>query len=133
MIRKAEIKDLEQIQTFLNHFSTSVSHTDYIFYMVYEFNDKIVGVLEYSILYERSEINYIYVDDNMRRKNIATQLIEAMISDCYEKNVENITLEVNEQNTKAIGLYQKMEFQEVARRKHYYGDKDAILMERRVM
>ena len=77
MIRKAEIKDLEQIQTFLNHFSTSVSHTDYIFYMVYEFNDKIVGVLEYSILYERSEINYIYVDDNMRRKNIATQLIEA--------------------------------------------------------
>lgn len=133
MIRKAEIKDLEQIQTFLNHFSTSVSHTDYIFYMVYEFNDKIVGVLEYSILYERSEINYIYVDDNMRRKNIATQLIEAMISDCHEKNVENITLEVNEQNTKAIGLYQKMEFQEVARRKRYYGDKDAILMERRVM
>lgn len=133
MIRKAEIKDLEQIQTFLNHFSTSVSHTDYIFYMVYEFNDKIVGVLEYSILYERSEINYIYVDDNMRRKNIATQLIEAMISDCHEKNVENITLEVNEQNTKAIGLYQKMEFQEVACRKHYYGDKDAILMERRVM
>ena len=133
MIRKAEIKDLEQIQTFLNHFSTSVSHTDYIFYMVYEFNDKIVGVLEYSILYERSEINYIYVDDNMRRKNIATQLIEAMISDCHEKNVENITLEVNEQNTKAIGLYQKMEFQEVAPRKHYYGDKDAILMERRVM
>lgn len=133
MIRKAEIKDLEQIQTFLNHFSTSVSHTDYIFYMVYEFNDKIVGVLEYSILYERSEINYIYVDDNMRRKNIATQLIEAMISDCQEKNVENITLEVNEQNTIAIELYRKMKFQKVARRRHYYGDKDAILMERRVM
>lgn len=133
MIRKAEIKDLEQIQTFLNHFSTSVSHTDYIFYMVCELNDKIVGVLEYSILYERSEINYIYVDENMRKKDIATRLIEAMLSDCREKNVENITLEVNEQNTIAIGLYRKMKFLEVARRKHYYGDKDAILMERRVM
>ena len=39
-------------------------------------------------------------------------------------------LEVRESNISAIKLYEKVGFEEINRRKKYYGNEDAIIMER---
>ena len=55
------------------------------------------------------------------------------ISIAIEEHVVNITLEVRVSNEIARNLYKKFGFREVALRKFYYGDEDAILMEKQVM
>ena len=49
------------------------------------------------------------------------------------KNIENITLEVNVNNSFAIKLYEKYDFKTVAIRKNYYDGVDGYLMERKMM
>lgn len=94
---------------------------------VYVDNNSIIGFIDYSIIYDRAEINYIYVLDNYQRQGIATKLLNALEHDL--DNVSNITLEVNETNKKAIKFYQKNGFEVVSKREKYYKDgHDAYLM-----
>ncbi len=95
-------------------------------FIIYLENNKIVGFLSYSIIYERVEINYIFVCENYRDKKIASKLLEFMIESC--KICENITLEVRKSNSIAISLYKKFGFEEVATREKYYNNEDGILM-----
>lgn len=98
--------------------------------LVYYLNEEIVGFLDYSIMYEKAEINYIYVLDQYRKKGIASSLLSYLFNET--KDLENITLEVNVNNEKAINLYQKFAFKIVAVREKYYNNEDAYLMERRM-
>ena len=95
-------------------------------------NDKTIGYLDYSLIYDRMEIDNIYVLEEYRNKKIATLLIDYLEKIAEEKDLINITLEVRESNFIAIHLYEKMGFIKVAIRKYYYGDEDAILMEKKV-
>ena len=56
------------------------------------------------------------------------KLIEYLLEKC--KICENITLEVRKDNERALRLYKKYGFKEVALRKNYYNDIDGILMMR---
>lgn len=94
---------------------------------------KVVGVLEYSLIYDRIEIDNIIVKEEYRNKKIGTKLLDYVIQLSTKKGLLNITLEVRKTNDIARHLYKKMGFQEVAIRKYYYGDEDAILMEKKVM
>lgn len=96
--------------------------------LIYEENNEIVAFLDYSKMYEKLEINYIFVKNDYRRKNIAYKLIDYMIKN---NDFENITLEVNVNNIGAIKLYEKHNFKIVSIRKKYYNGIDAYLMERR--
>lgn len=91
----------------------------------YTVENKIVGFLVFDIIYEKCEIIDIYVSKDYRRHNIAYKLISEIEKDF---NIENITLEVSSNNISAINLYKKLNFKEVAIRKNYYNDSDAILM-----
>lgn len=101
-----------------------------------EFNEVLVCVedniikafLDYSVMYERMEINYIFVLEEYRKKGIGYQLIDYIINN---HNFDNITLEVNEFNTKAINLYNKLGFKIISKRENYYNNASAYLMERR--
>ena len=90
------------------------------------FDNKIVGFLDYSVMYEKIEINYIFVIEEYRKKGIAYNLIKYVI-DNYD--FENITLEVNVNNTNAINLYKKLGFKIINIRKCYYDGVDGYLME----
>lgn len=96
-------------------------------------DNKVIGVLKYSFIYDRIEIDNIEVDLNYRGKGIGTKLMSYLVSLAIEEKVVNITLEVRVSNFVARNLYKKFGFREVALRKYYYGDEDGILMEKQVM
>lgn len=99
----------------------------------YTIEEMIVGYLDYSLIYDRIEIDNIYVSEEYRGKKIGTELLKKLISIAENNKIINITLEVRKSNEVARHLYNKMGFIEVAIRKYYYGDEDAILMEKKVM
>ena len=123
-----EIKDIEIINKKLSNFNTSVKEIGvYTKYYGYVDNDSIVGFLSFDFIYDRAEINYIFVEKDYRQRGIATKLLNYMLDIC-DNECKNITLEVKESNKSAINFYLKNGFIEVARREKYYQDEDGILM-----
>ena len=99
----------------------------------YFIDDLSVGYLEYSLIYDRMEIDNIMVLDEYRGRGVGTKLMAHLVSLAIDYRVDNITLEVRVSNEIARNLYKKFGFREVALRKYYYGDEDGILMEKNVM
>ena len=99
----------------------------------YVIENNVIGYLEYSLIYDRIEIDNFLVLEEYRREGIGTKLMSYLVSLAISLRVVNITLEVRVSNNIAINLYKKFGFREVALRKYYYGDEDGILMEKQVM
>lgn len=99
----------------------------------YVVDDKVVGYLKYLLIYDRIEIDNIYVEEEYRNNLIGSKLLSYLISIAIDNHVVNITLEVRISNEIARDLYKRFGFREVALRKFYYGDEDGILMEKQVM
>lgn len=99
----------------------------------YFYDDISVGYLDFSIIYDRMEIDNLFVKEEYRGLGIATKLMSHVISIAIETRMINITLEVRISNEIARNLYKKFGFREVSLRKYYYGDEDGILMEKQVM
>lgn len=99
----------------------------------YFIDEDSIAYLEYSLIYDRMEIDNIHVNEEYRNQGIGTKLMAHLVSLAIEYRVENITLEVRVSNEIARNLYKKFGFREVALRKYYYGDEDGILMEKNVM
>ena len=93
-------------------------------YLLYQKDQKIVGYLYYSKIYDRIEVNEIEVLEIYRRQNIASSMLEYLLSNISK----DITLEVRESNYPAINLYKKFGFTKLAIRKNYYKNEDALLM-----
>ena len=93
-------------------------------------NDKLVGFIHILKTFECLEIINVVVDTDYRKKGIATKLID-YLNECYD-DVEYILLEVNEKNSNAINLYNKLGFNVINVRKKYYGNDDALIMRREV-
>ena len=62
-----------------------------------------------------------------QHRGIGKSLLKFVIEN---ETFDKIMLEVRETNTNAIKLYEKFNFKEIYRRKKYYGDCDAVIMER---
>ena len=96
-------------------------------------NDTVIGYIDYSLIYDRIEIDDVFVCESNRKMGIGTKMLAYIISLAIDLRVVNITLEVRISNIPARELYKKFGFKEVALRKYYYGDEDGILMEKQVM
>ena len=96
-------------------------------------NNKVLGYIDYSLIYDRMELDNIYVEENERGNGIAKKLMSYLVAIAIENHVVNITLEVRISNEIAKKLYKNFGFREVALRKFYYGNEDGILMEKQVM
>jgi len=75
------------------------------------------------------ELEIIITAENMRKKGIASMLIEYFIKNYCKKN-DIILLEVSDKNEIAISLYKKFEFEIINIRKKYYKDSDAFIMKK---
>lgn len=135
MIIKCNTNNVTEINDMLKYFKTSISKeymedNPFIFYLGYESNNELIGFVSFSVLYERAELNYVYVKPEYREGLVATLLLEEMFKICFEKGVKSITLEVRESNKAAIKLYEKTGFTSIAKRDRYYNDEDGLLMEK---
>lgn len=95
--------------------------------------ENILGYLNYSLIYDRIEIDNLYVEEQRRKEGIGKKLMSYLVVVAINNHVINITLEVRKSNEIARNLYKQFGFREVALRKFYYGDEDGILMEKQVM
>ena len=139
MISKLDIKDIDsfnRIGLLVNNNFVNLFKLEYIIdskdedvYGYYD-NDKLVGFIHILKTFECLEIINVVVDTNYRKKGIATKLID-YLNECYD-DVEYILLEVNEKNSNAINLYNKLGFNVINVRKKYYGNDDALIMRREV-
>lgn len=111
----------------LKHIKEEIYNNPFARIFVYFVDNKIVGYIYYSVIYDRIELNQIEVLFEYRNKGIATILMEKLLEEALD-----ITLEVRIDNEIAINLYRKFGFEKVAIRKGYYNGVDGILMERRV-
>lgn len=119
---KEDFNKKYDIENFLN--------LDYGKIYVYEENESVIGFIQLEEHYEILDIINIAVDKDNHNKNIGTKLIEFSTKDT---KAEKIMLEVRESNISAIKLYEKNGFVEINRRKKYYGNEDAIIMERNLI
>ncbi len=98
-------------------------------FLVAKYINEIVGFADIWQAIDVIHLMDIVVSKKYRQKNIASILLNKIIDLCYEKNINEITLEVSEKNIPAINLYKKFNFKEVGLRKNYYGvNNNAIIM-----
>ena len=101
-----------------------LSDTDSIYN--YLEGDKVLGYLEIRLVDGVVDIMNLFVNEEERKKGIATSLMNEMFE---KEKYSRIMLEVNENNVEAIRLYNKLGFKEISLRNRYYGEDDAIIME----
>ena len=91
---------------------------------------KVIGMIVVWLLVDEAHIATVAVEEDYRRRGIASQLICTALTDLGEKGAIRATLEVREGNKAAQELYRGFDFKFVGRRKGYYKDsgEDAILM-----
>lgn len=118
-----ENNDINLINSFLKKFDTKTDENPYRKYITYD--DK--ALLVYSEIYDRLEIDYIYVLEEYRNEGIASKLLEYLFS----KYNYSCSLEVRCDNDNAIKLYKKFDFEIITIRKNYYGNIDGYLMIRK--
>ena len=95
-------------------------------------NTKIIGYILARIYMDFLEIERIGVVKNERRKKVGEKLISEIETIARHMKKERITLEVAENNTNAIKLYNKLSYKKNGVRKKYYklDNQNAVLMSR---
>ena len=102
-------------------------------YVVAKDNDEVVGYAGIMLIQDQAELLRIAVNNEHRNKGIAKLLLNYLINYLKEKNVLEIFLEVNENNTTAINLYKSFNFVTIYTRKDYYGEgNNALILKRSI-
>lgn len=101
-------------------------------FLVAQQDNIIEGYIIFWIRFENEgHIISIAVDQNYRRKDVGSMLVETALKIFKRYNITQIKLEVRVSNTGAIEFYKDMGFAEKEVLKNYYEDlEDAVLMER---
>ena len=85
-------------------------------------NEKIIGYINYWIIFEQATINKVCVDINYLRKGYGDVLVKEALKNIDKNNCISTSLEVRVSNYPAINLYQKNLFKTVLRKEQYYSD-----------
>ena len=136
MIRRANYRDLESINIIGRELHDNfdylfkmenVLNTSYSRVYLYEEDGKVLGFIHVDSHFEIMDLINIVVLKEYQGKGIGNKLLEFVVNN---EEYEKIMLEVRESNSTAIHLYEKFGFKEIYRRKKYYGEEDAVIMER---
>ena len=131
MIKEYDSSPLFSVDNFTYKLTEKEFSTNpYLKIITYVENDKIIGFLLYSLIYDRIEIEQFEVITKERRKGIGDKLLKYLIEKYQDTDIKNITLEVKEDNIVAINLYEKYGFKKVSTREKYYDGINGLLMEK---
>jgi [ribosomal protein S18]-alanine N-acetyltransferase len=114
----------------LKNFQESLTAKDY--FKVVRFNDETVAFIIAKVMNHECEILNLGVEISMRKKKLASKLLNNLIDFSKVLNIKQIFLEVRVSNTAAVNLYDKFKFNEIGYRPNYYitenGREDALIM-----
>ncbi len=98
-------------------------------YFVALVDETVVGFCGAHVVKDEAHINNVAMLQQFRCKGMGQGLVEALMTQT-KKTVKRFTLEVWQNNERAIKLYKKFGFVPVGVRKNYYEDmqEDAIIM-----
>ena len=92
---------------------------------IFREHEAVVGSVQYMLDWEKPKTAYIVgivVDEALRGRGIATQLLQASFEKLREEELEGVELTVAPSNVVALKLYeQKLGFVRSAYREHEYG------------
>lgn len=128
MIKEVTNNEIEFINKLIDYKITSNSFEKCF---KYEIKNEIIGIIDFSEIYDRLELNYIWINPIFRGKDYSKDLMNYMVSYAQNNNIKNITLEVSVENKIALKLYQEYGFIKASIRENYYNGTDALLMIRK--
>ena len=140
MINSIDIKEKDrfnELGLLVNSKFSTLFNLDDILSSVYDYvygyyiEDKLIGFIHCTKMYEQVDIVNVVVDKEYRKQGIGTKLLN-YVFDTFN-DVSNYILEVNEKNSAAINLYSVNNFVVINKREKYYGNDDALIMKRDVV
>ena len=97
--------------------------------LIAEQHQHIIGYIAWQHIQDEIELHLIATAPAHRRQGIASQLLQQLIATARQHRAR-IILEVRASNHIAQALYRKHQFAPIATRKNYYGNEDAVIMEK---
>jgi len=111
-----------------NHFYAELENTFSRFIVATE-GGNIIGYAVAWLVADEIQINSIAVREDFRRLGIGSALMRHIIMSADIASNARILLEVSGSNSGALSFYKHFGFIGTGKRKNYYRDSDAILME----
>ena len=139
LIREWEIKDIAEVAAIEKASFSDPWNTDMILSsfnlpiftgLIAEENGKVVGYIGATHVFEDGEILLVAVEKTHRKKGVATALLTQLSKTFAKCGVDKLFLEVRKKNSAARACYAAFGFVEIGERVGYYGDDDAVLMEK---
>lgn len=80
------------------------------------------------VVADEFHLGNLAVDRSLRGRGYGRSLLRHMLDEAAGRGCRICSLEVRASNQAAIGLYRAFGFREIALRRRYYGDEDALVM-----
>ena len=93
---------------------------------------KITGYGGFWKAHDEADIVNLAVHPDFRHRGIGRQILEYLLAAAEKEGIKTVFLEVRAENPHAQKLYASCGFKPVGRRKKYYGDEDALIMEKKI-
>jgi [ribosomal protein S18]-alanine N-acetyltransferase len=89
---------------------------------------EVVGYAVSSVAGDTCDVRRLAVAESWRRRGVAAGLMADLLAQPRRQHCERAVLEVAAGNTGALAFYRELGFVEIARRRGYYDDDDAVVM-----
>jgi ribosomal-protein-alanine N-acetyltransferase len=95
-----------------------------------EESEKIIGLGCFWAILDEAHLTILAIHPDFQGQGLGKLLLGKLLEEAENKNLERATLEVGENNNKALNLYQQFGFKEAGRRKKYYKKtgEDALIL-----
>lgn len=92
--------------------------------------ERVLGYIGSQTVLDESDMMNVAVHPDYRGQGIAAKLIEALVEKLRLRGSRCLSLEVRASNETAVRVYQRLDFQQVGRRKNYYRrpKEDALIL-----
>ena len=93
---------------------------------------KVVGYGGFWKAKDEADIVNLAVHPGNRNRGLGRKILEYLLKTAKDEGVKTIYLDVRAENPYAQKLYSSCGFKAVGRRRKYYGDEDALIMEKKL-
>lgn len=138
MIRPLEEKDIKKVveleekifgETLGEEMLLNEMHNPMVWFRVIEKENEIIGYIGGYFYLEDGEILNFLIDEKYQHLGYGSALFNSLLLEAKQKGAQKVTLEVKNNNYKALNFYKKFNFEQISIRKNYYKDgTDAIVM-----